>query len=158
MNPDKFIFGFNANLGGFTAWAWGSYLETGSGPSLSLEFSRGNFNSEINFMVPFAGFGTLITFNYFGHSRIGGGYIGGGIGYSFYEAYGSSGYPFFRYERYIAHSLTVGLNGGYKFVTRSGVYFRTGAFVGFDFGCYWNRSYTMPIYIKPDLAIGWTMR
>ena len=143
INPNKFIFGFNVNAGGAIIYS--------SGPSIDLEFSKGNFNSEINIMFPgfyAGGFGGLFTFNYFRHSRIGGGYIGGGIGLGFniWEGY---------------FSMTIGLNAGYKFVTRSGVYFRTGAFVGFEFGYLWtNRRYSfvIPVYFKPDFAIGWTMR
>ncbi|MDR1859043.1 MAG: hypothetical protein LBQ69_06190, partial [Treponema sp.] len=117
----------------------------------------GHFNSEINLVFPFGGFGFLATFNGFWPSRIGGFYLGGGIGYAFYEAYFDGG-RYYLSEWYTAHSLAVGLNIGYKFVTRSGLYFRTGIFVGYDFGSLWNLGETTPVYLKPDLAIGWTMR
>jgi hypothetical protein len=66
-----------------------------------------------------------------------------------------------------SHLLTAGLNVGYKFVLSSGLYFRTGAFIGLglDFGYPAEvitnlQGYDSPIrfYMKPDLAIGWTIR
>jgi hypothetical protein len=134
MDPDKFIFGINANPGGFVGWVFQN-----SGPSLNIELGKGHFNSEINLVFPYLGFGFLATFNGFWPSRIGGFYLGGGIGFGYSAFYGLS--------------LPVGLNIGYKFVTRSGLYFRTGTFVGYDILWTW-----MPVYLKPDLAIGWTMR
>jgi hypothetical protein len=104
-------------------------------------------------MFPIGGFATLFTFNGFWHSRIGGAYLGGGIGFSFFRI----DYYDAWYEPYTGFSLPVGLNAGYKFVTRSGLFFRTGAFIGFDFGYLWGDSW-LPVFIKPDLAIGWTMR
>jgi len=137
MARDKFIFGINANLGGAISYVW----DSGAGPSLSFEFGRGNFNSEINLMFPLYGFGVLATFNGFWPSRVGGAYFGGGVGVSFSVDF---------------LSLTAGINAGYKFVTKSGFYFRTGTFAGFDFGFMFDGIF--PVYIKPDLAIGWTMR
>ena len=168
IDPDKFIFGINGNPAGWLNYLWEG---TGAGPSVNVELGKGNFNSEIHLMFPLFGFGVLGTFNYFWPSKIGGAYLGGGIGLGFYEdsyteaysqayysGYGTSYRIAYRTAYYTAFSLTVGANAGYKFVTRSGVYFRTGSFVGFDFGCLWNRGWTLPVYFKPDLAIGWTMR
>ena len=165
IDTDKFIFGINANAGGALNYIW----EGSSGASVNIELGKGNFNSEINLMFPIGGFGILLTFNRFWHQTIGGAYLGGGIGYAFYENY------YYKYDygqyftqwgwqwygawlSYTAHSLTAGINAGYKFVTGSGIFFRTGAFIGFDFGFIWNWGDTLPVYIKPDLAIGWTMR
>jgi len=157
IDPNKFIFGINANAGGAIGYALGK-----SGAGLNIELGKGRFNGEINLMFPFGGFAALFTFNGFWPSRIGGAYLGGGIGFSFFESYyydvhwnGTSLVDDSYY--YIASSLTIGLNAGYKFVTRSGLYFRTGAFVGFDFGWIWGHSW-FPLFIKPDLAIGWTMK
>jgi len=134
IDPNKFIFGINFNTGGAASWVWGN-----GGANINFELGKGNFNTEINlFAYPYSG--ALVTFNYFGHSKIGGGYIGGGIG---------GGYSFIFYS---GGSLTLGFNMGYKFVTPSGAYFRTGAFVGYDF------FLPMGFFIKPDLSIGWTMR
>jgi hypothetical protein len=144
IQPDKFIFGINANAGGALGYIW----EGPSGFGINVELGKGKFNSEINLMFPTGGFGTLFTFNGFWPSRIGGFYLGGGIGFSIFES---------SYWSDTALSLPVGLNIGYKFVTKSGLYFRTGAFAGFDFGCIWDYS-VLPVYIKPDLSIGWTMK
>jgi len=138
MDPNKFIFGINANVGGALGNIWGGPTGTG----INIELGKGNFNSEINLMFPSGGFGLLATFNGFVPSRIGGFYVGGGLGFSTFEYYD--------YEFIYITSFIVGLNIGYKFVTPSGVYFRTGAFGGLAIG--WG------VYIKPDLAIGWTMR
>jgi len=146
IDQNKFIFGINANAGGAL-----SMLIDGNagGPGINIELGKGRFNGEINLMFPLGGFGALFTFNGFFPSKIGGFYLGGGIGFLFHEVYSSS-------SGYIAFSLPVGGNIGYKFVTKSGLFFRTGIFVGFDFGYIW--SGTFPVCIKPDLAIGWTMK
>ncbi|MDR0473778.1 MAG: hypothetical protein LBH43_08950, partial [Treponema sp.] len=81
LDPDKLTFAFNANGGG--ALLAGTSMP-GAGPSLCFEFSKGKFNTEINLIIPVGysvGFGGLATFNYFWHSRIGGFYLGGGLGY-----------------------------------------------------------------------------
>jgi len=172
MNPNKFIFGINANAGGALGYIW----EGASGFGINIELGKGNFNNEINFMFLKGGFGFLYTFNGFWHGRIGGFYLGGGIGYSTFEVYGRIGqvyYPGYYagnkwggyhvyghsediYGYYTTFSFPFGLNIGYKFITKSGLYFRTGAFAGFDFGFLLNEI--SPFYLKPDLAIGWTMR
>jgi len=124
---------------------------------LNFELGKGNFNSEINlFIIPINGFGLgfLSTFNYFWHSRIGGAYLGGGVGYSWITD------RYYDGDYYDTHSLIVGINAGYKFVLRrSGIYFRTGGFVGFNLALSTNEpNGVFPLYFKPDLAIGWTIR
>jgi len=102
---------------------------------LQFEFGKENFNSEVHIgVIPPFGVGVLSTFNYFWHKSYGGFYLGGGVGYI---------YPYF---------FTAGLNIGWKFVTRSGVYFRTGTYIGPAFfgGIY-------PCF-KPDLAIGYCFK
>jgi len=129
IDPNKFIFGINVN--GFAAL---NFLWNGpAGPGINIELGYGHFNSEINLMYSYYGFGFLVTFNGFFPSRIGGFYLGGGTGYS------------------IVGAVPLGLNIGYKFVTKSGLYFRTGAFIGYAF-------ISGTVYAKPDLAIGWTMK
>ena len=155
INPNEFIFGINANAGGFV-----SYLFRSGGPAINIELGKGNFNSEINLIFPLGGFGVLVTLNRFWHSRLGGAYLGGGIGLSGItydrpvkdDVWGGNSGPSF------AISLPLGINAGYKFVTKSGLYFRTGGFLGFDFGSLGSEGFTPPVYFKPDLAIGWTMR
>jgi hypothetical protein len=172
MDPNRFRFGINANAGGALGYIWNAP----SGAGINIELGKGKFNSEINLMIPSGGFAALFTFNGFWPGKIGGFYLGGGTGFSIYQAYGrvsqgwenneNDGYYYdddgnrhdddYIYENFTAFSLPVGLNIGYKFVTKSGLYFRTGVFAGFDFGFIWDGIF--PVYIKPDLAIGWTMR
>ena len=150
IDPDKFIFGFNVSPVGVAPLM--------SGPMVNLEFGKGNFNSEINLILPGVnrlGGGFLATFNYFWHSRIGDGYIGGGIGFSTYK---NGGDMHLFWNPTMIFSLPFGINGGYKFVTRSGVYFRTGGFLGYEFFSTYYEYQNMPVYFKPDVAIGWTMR
>jgi hypothetical protein len=152
MDPDRFRFGINVNAGGALGYLWGG----ASGLGINIELGKGHFNSEINLMFPAGGFGGLVTLNYFWPSRLGGAYLGGGIGLSTFDPFASrndsSPDSFFN----IGISLPIGINAGYKFVTKSGLYFRTGGFLAFDFGSL--GLFTSPIYFKPDLAIGWTMR
>jgi hypothetical protein len=204
LNPDKFIFAFNANGGG--AILAGVSLP-GNGPSLCFEFSKGKFNTEINLIIPVGysvGFGGLATFNYFWHSRIGGFYLGGGLGY-IYSTYTEYGVDLYRVKPgtegmagntefipasgsadFTNHNFTFGLNIGYKFVTKSGVYFRTGAYVGMainsgtatsvnkDLGFLWepdnpltgqyngisneDHFFKPSVYFKPDLTIGYAFK
>jgi hypothetical protein len=121
MDPDKFIFAMSANLGNIISLPITSLL-----PSLCFEFGKGHFNSELHIVY----LGGLATFNYFWPNSVGGFYLGGGGGN-------------------IWGIWTVGLNIGWKFVTRPGIYFRTGAYLGALFG---------DPYIKPDLAIGYCFK
>jgi len=174
LDPDKFIFAFNTNTGSLIPMM---YL---GGPSLNLEFGKGNFNSEVNLFLPVfysSGFGGLATFNYFWHKRYGGFYLGGGLGYIslYFDNYES--HPSYNYESYTtAGIITIGLNVGWKFVTRSGIYFRTGAYFGPTViswsehvrkSYYGNSSYDesynndyiqLSVYFKPDLAIGFCFK
>jgi len=169
MDPNRFRFGINANAGGALGYLW----QGPSGFGINIELGKGKFNSEINLMFPIGGFGALFTFNGFWPSQIGGFYLGGGLGFSLFETYGvvgwdsgggyydsygnyHNGYSRDLYGYYTAFSLPVGLNIGYKFITKSGLYFRTGAYAGLDLGFIW--ADLSPFYFKPDLAIGWTMR
>jgi len=97
-------------------------------PGLCFEFGKGHFNSELHILY----LGALATFNYFWPNSVGGFYLGGGGG----NIWG--------------YIWTVGLNIGWKFVTRSGLYFRTGTYVG--------AAFPMFIYLKPDLAIGYCFK
>jgi|GEM_PF-5337402 len=140
---DKLTVGVNINPAGFML----------SGPSVNVDFTKGSFNSEIYLIFPSlsfvtnndmaGGFGFLGMFNYFWHSRIGGGYLGGGIGYIYT-----------RLPDLPAHTFAVGANAGYKFLTKSGMYYRVGGFFGMEFVTENFESYT-GIYFKPDMTIGY---
>jgi hypothetical protein len=142
IDPDRFIFGISAVGGGMIG------SEFGGGGGLRFEFGKGNFNAELNLGGGYpAIFSGLATFNYFWHGRIGGFFLGGGLGYSLMDYYccwdcGRKTGSFFQF----------GLNTGYKFVTRSGVFFRTGAFIG---GAVGN---DFLFIFNPDISFGWTMR
>lgn len=137
LDPDELTVGVNANPGGYLL----------SGSSACIEFNKGNFNSEINLILPSlslgaegTGFGGLVTFNYFAHSKIGGFYLGGGMGF-IYTA-------FDEVENYL---FTAGVNLGYRFVTEAGMYFRIGGYIGAALG-----SDDDTYYFKPDLSVGYS--
>jgi hypothetical protein len=143
INPDKITVGVSVNPAGFF------FL----GTSVCVEFIKGKFNSEINLIYPFGlstdsntGIGALFNFNYFWKSRIGGAYLGGGIG-----AIYSVGWDYWNVI------LPLGINGGYKFILSTpGIYFRTGCYIGLGFvtggGSY--QPIILDLYFKPDLTIG----
>ena len=163
MDPNKLTIGININPTGLLLY----------GGSLCVEFGKGNFNSEINLIIPYGlanktngGAGILFTFNYLWHSRIGGFYLGGGLGYiwrhDYYHLYNSDGSHRLTWG---SHVNTLGLNIGYKFVTNSGMYFRTGIFGGIGIEWAWSTPITsrcfvqttpFTYYIKPDLTVGYS--
>ena len=151
MDTDKFNFGISLNPGGLIPFTGGGGL------SISLDFNKGRFNSIVDirsgfgaiptglFTEAYEWFGISSSFNYFHPSHIGGFFVGGLLVFSIGEEY--RWWP--SWQTYVGFGLA--LNIGYKFVTQSGVYFRTGANIGYTFGL-WD------MIIKPDLAIGWTMK
>jgi len=164
MDPDKLYFGISLNPAG-------TIPVVGRGPSISAEFTKRRFNSLIDirsgFGLPIYGseyIGIGASFNYFHPSSVGGFYIGGLLEYSavdggyetieYYDIrYDSSGNPHktnysFEEKPVTVHDFGLALNIGYIFVTRVGMYFRTGACVGFNFG-------TGTIILKPDLTFGY---
>jgi len=154
IDPDRFIFGISA-IGGGTV---GTGL-MGGGGGLRFEFGKGNFNSQINFVggIPDL-FNLLATFNYFWHGRLGGFYLGGGLGYClgyyryWYEWNDGGDYWQYYSDWGLGHFFQFGLNTGYKFVTRSGLFFNIGAYIGGAVG------YDFLFIFKPDISFGWTMR
>jgi len=131
MDPDKFIFAMSANPGGMLSYP-GIFL-----PSLCFEFGKGHFNSELHILY-LGALGALATFNYFWPNSVGGFYLGGGGGN-------------------ICGYWIVGLNIGWKFVTRSGLYFRTGARLGVAQGGL-DGGYMGGFYFGPDLSIGYCFK
>lgn len=164
LDPDKLYFGISLNPAG-------TIPVVGRGPSISAEFTKRRFNSLIDlrsgFGLPIYGseyFGISASFNYFHPSRVGGFYIGGLLEYSAadggyeivekydtrYDSYGNPHKTNYSFEEnpVTVHDLGLALNIGYIFVTRIGMYFRTGACVGFNFG-------TGTLLLKPDLTFGY---
>ena len=170
MNPDKLNFGVNLNPSGFLLF----------GPSVSMEFSKGNSNTEINFLFPAglaggwnSGIGVLFVFNRFWHRHNGGAYVGGGGGYiwiddTHYYPYNGEYGDVDDYNGWIdSHIMLFGFNAGYKFVTQSGFFFRVGGFIGGGYNFGGSRRINGILigdntggvfYFKPDVTIGLTSR
>ena len=133
-NSNKLIVGINANAGGLIPL--GETIKSG-GPSVNIEFIRNSFYSIINLSVPIEGdnigFGFSGIFNHLWKSKIGGFYLGGGIGYTYQKE----------------HFFTFGANVGYRFVTSIGMYFNTGGYIGGKV----NEGITLDI--KPILSVGY---
>ena len=155
LDPDIWTIGFNINPAGI-------FLD---GASICLEFGKGNFNMEINIFLPFIsigndfGFGGLFTFNYFHHTSNGGTYLGMGIGLVGYD-YDSHGDWYGGF--FMCFSL--GINAGYKFVASSGLYFRTGIYLGVGYYMDFYYSYHpssdyhdegITVDFKPSLSVGY---
>ncbi|MDR3020483.1 MAG: hypothetical protein LBU66_06220 [Treponema sp.] len=181
MNPDRLTFGLSTELSGWLLF----------GPSIQAEFTKGRFNAQLSvraptlgllsLYVPYAddgptysideqmtssiGFGAAI--NYFRHSRVGGFFIGvlAEVVNTRFEAYHSWYDDNYEkkedYNKYSLDSFVLAINIGYKFVTPSSIYFRTGLNLGVLFwetlssfnGIYKPESYFVP-YFHTDLAIG----
>ena len=183
IDPNKLIFGINMSPFCFYSGPWGGFHTIG------FEFGYKMFNFELDFSFlslsiaeNYSGFGGLAMFNFFLHSRNGGFYLGLGGGWT--HSVDNNGehliprtsdegkiYSSLEIEYRRDDTLTFGFNMGYKFVTKTGIYFRTGSFIGIAFGFYyiyrpqydlWNSSREngnyYSVYFKPDLLIGWTMR
>jgi hypothetical protein len=173
MDPDKFIFAMSANPVGLSSYLW--YM-----PSLCFELGKGQFNGEVHIIFPMnkgfgkdipptGGFGGLATLNWFKPNRIGGFYLGGGVGYILLknlhkeeEVYSEDGmHSIIGHIEIIedAHVFTAGLNIGWKFVLQSGLYFRTGTYLGyvFDLGKE-SAMYNGFIFFKADLSIGYCFK
>jgi hypothetical protein len=153
MDPDKFYFGVNGNPGATLLY----------GTSFCIEFGKDWFNTEINLIFPSLGglvydidkgFGFLATLNYFWHSRIGGAYLGWGVGFVWQQRYGRYTDDVWYTEGYFdEYIFSFGVNGGYKFVLPVGLYFRVGSYIGLASG---YADSKVNVYIKPDLAAGWS--
>ncbi|MCL2411313.1 MAG: hypothetical protein FWC97_06685 [Treponema sp.] len=176
IDPDIFIFSISANAGGVLGG------DFGGGGGLRIELGRGNFNADVllggNIGVGsgFVGFVGLATFNYFWHSRLGGFYLGGGLGTNpVWEELWSDMRDDWVWTGDIRQTFTIGLNTGYKFVTRVGFYFRVGAFLGAGFILGEQPEFATEIgpgstfegfgamrrtrfILNPDISFGWTMR
>jgi len=134
--PPKTIFGLSFNPANFIP-------TIGDGLRLSLDFTNNRFNALVDIC---SGFGLAIygydifniyaVFNYYHPSKIGGFYAGGFI---------STGLESINYD----FKLGLGLNIGYKFITSSGMYFRTGGNVGYNI-------LGNEFIIKPDVSVGYS--
>lgn len=122
-----------------------------SGPSTTVELTKRQFNTELNLIFPSSelvkndisirGWGGLGTFNYLHETKNGAVYAGGGIGYMY------------ALSPLDQHIFTFGLNGGYRFETSSGMYYRLGGFIGGRLSS--GDAGGFSFYLKPDLSVGY---
>ncbi|MDR3020482.1 MAG: hypothetical protein LBU66_06215 [Treponema sp.] len=140
MNPDRLTFGFSADPAGFAIL----------GPSSAFEFTKGRLNTIIILSFPSLGllsdyeeaFGAGLVLNYFWHSRRGGFYLGGMGEFNTGKLAGNS-------EQFIGGA--VALSTGFKFAYSSGMYLRTGGFLGVS-----ASSESEPaLLIRPDISVGY---
>jgi len=175
LDPDKLAFGLSIDPVGLIF----------NGGALILEFTKGKFNSQINLLTPAIGLASFrgsgvpdwewptynwvgigLCFSYFHPSRLGGFYIGGLIEYSYGESFYNDRYDYYdkynnvtntSYDRtqYFLNNLAIAINTGYKFITRSGIYFHTGAAVGVSFDGMGGDKFGVSLVLRPDLTIGY---
>jgi len=165
LDPKKLYTSFSLEPSGFIA----------GGPSATLELTKGAFNSSFHISFPTLsltntidgfGFGLGVGLNYFWSGKIGGFFLGGLFEWNgFPNAYSYTVYHPYKTYDYIndtyvgdyvngtadLNDFILALNTGYKFITKAGIYFRTGIAIGASL------SMVTPIgfYYKPDLAVGY---
>jgi hypothetical protein len=169
LDPSKFYFSISLEPSGFLA----------GGPSATAEFSKGAFNSLVHVSFPTLallnnnskgfGFGLGASFNYFWNGRIGGFYLGGLLEWTMFPVLKTFYHPYYTYNpatdnysgQYVTEKIRLNnfifaLNAGYKFITKAGVYFRTGVSAGMalsnDFS---TNDKSFGFYYRPDIAIGY---
>jgi hypothetical protein len=163
LNPDKLYTGFSFEPSGFIS----------GGPSITLEFSKGAVNSSFHASFPTLalnstakgfGFGAGASLNYYWGGPIGGFFMGGVFEWNTYPSLHTVINPYAVYnpstdsysssnaiEEFNAHNFIFALNGGYKFVLKNGIYFRTGIAAGFSM----SQNLSAGFYYKPDIATGY---
>jgi hypothetical protein len=163
FDPTKLYFSLSFEPAGFLA----------GGPSATGEFTKGATISSFHFSFPTLalnnpspgfGFGLGGTINHLWSSRIGGLYIGGSFEWNAYPYLATVSNPYGKYnpstdtysktnitEEVTAHNFIIALNGGYRFVTNSGMYFRTGVTLGMTLSNY----VPLGFYFKPDISTGY---
>jgi len=163
LDPSKLYVGFSLEPSGFIS----------GGPSVTLEFSKGTFNSSVHASFPTLalnstasgfGFGAGAGLSYYWSGPIGGFFVGGVIEWNMFP------YPYTVYNPYakyntasdtfvgdnvtedtFSHSFILALQGGYRFVLKNGFYFRTGIAAGMTFSTFFPSAF----YYKPDIATGY---
>jgi len=163
LDPNKLYFSFSVEPSGFIS----------GGPSATLEFTKGAFNTSIHASFPTLalnstaegfGFGAGAGLNYYWGGPIGGFFLGGVFEWNMYPSLGTVINPYAAYNpvtdsyssaseigKTKAHNFIFALNGGYKFVLKNGIYFRTGIAAGLTM----SQNLSMGFYYKPDIATGY---
>jgi len=162
-NPDKLYTSLSFDPAGFLM----------GGPSAKMEFAKGTGISSFHVAFPTLaanstaegfGFGAGGSLNYIWNKGLGGFYLGALFEWNVFPYMATISNPYGRYnpvtdsytktdviEKVTAHDFIFALNAGYRFVNKSGMYFRTGVALGF------NLSTVIPsaFYFKPDIAAGY---
>jgi hypothetical protein len=163
LDPNKLYTGFSVEPSGFIS----------GGPSATLEFTKGAFNTSFHASFPTLalnstakgfGFGAGASLNYYWGGPIGGFFLGGVFEWNMYPSSRTVNNPYGRYNPVTdsysvasdrvetkAHNFIFALEGGYKFVLKNGIYFRTGIAAGVSM----SQNTSMGFYYKPDLATGY---
>ena len=163
FDPNKTYTGLSFDPSGFLA----------GGPSAKMEFAKGAGISSFYIAFPSLalnskaegfGFGLGGSLNHIWNKGLGGFYLGGLFEWNVYPYLATFSNPYGKYnpvtdtfsktdviEKVTAHNFIFALNTGYRFVNKSGMYFRTGAAIGFTL------STVIPsgFYFKPDIAAGY---
>ena len=152
-NDEKTIIGVNTNAGGAIPGGLIPGLNDTT-PSINIEFTNGNFNSEINIIISnietissgIWGFGILSVFNYLWEIPFGAIYIGGGAGYLYKSILQSD-----------IHDIMLGGNINFRYPFSIGMYLRAGVFVGgrlsFNNG---EIDKEKIFYFRPDIGVGYS--
>ena len=165
LDPKKLYFSLSLEPSGVIA----------GGPSATGELTKGPLNCSFHLSFPTLtinnpidgfGFGVGAGLNYFWSGKIGGFFLGGLFEWSsFPNSYSYTVYHPYDTYNYLTDSYTgkdvkkstdfnnfvFALNGGYKFITNSGIYFRTGIALGVSLSMF----YPLGFYYKPDIAVGY---
>jgi len=128
LDPNKFHLGIYANPIGFLTF----------GPMVGVEFTIKKFIGEINVRFPSLG----LMMPLLGEANSMGSCIGTGVGLKYFKPYPKGGLYVGGYVEYFKHEYNynqgtgkeqgtaVAANIGYKFTFKSGLYIRTGAYLG----------------------------
>jgi len=162
-NPNKLYTSFSFDPSGFLA----------GGPSAKMEFAKGSSLSSFHVAFPSwaanskaegFGFGLGGSLNHIWNKGLGGFYLGGLFEWNVYPYLATISNPYGKYnpatdsfsktnviEKVTAHNFIIALNTGYRFVSSSGMYLRTGIAMGFTL----STIIPAEFYFKPDIAAGY---
>jgi len=163
LDPKKLYFSLSFEPSGFLI----------GGPSVTGEFTKGTLISSFHLSFPTLTLGTIAngfgfgvggSVNHIWNSKTGGLYLGGLFEWNMFPYLATISNPYGRYnpatdsysskdviEETTAHNFIIALNGGYRFVTKSGIYFRTGITAGVALSNYVPTGF----YFKPDISTGY---
>jgi len=166
LDPNKLYFSFSFEPSGLIA----------GGPSATGEFTKGSRITSFHVSFPTLalnstakgfGFGAGAGLDYYWGRRIGGFFLGGLFEWNMYPYLITVWSPYGTYnaatdsysgksvsEEAKAHNFILALDGGYKFITSSGAYFRAGVAAGVQLSMYSPLGF----YYKPVVAAGYIFK